>query len=107
MLPRMLPNDNFTKRSCAKKIHNSLIWLAVPRGVEPPTFGLGNRFAHQNFNDLRPNVANALHPFPTGENLHLVGYKVRQHFLMPSCGGLAEREGLSSSDLEIVESPIE
>jgi hypothetical protein len=43
MLPRMLPNDNFTKRSCAKKIHNSLIWLAFPRGVEPPTFGLGNR----------------------------------------------------------------
>jgi hypothetical protein len=56
---------------------------------------------------LRPNVANALHPFPTGENLHLVGYKVRQHCLMPSCGGLAEREGLSSSDLEIAESPIE
>src|SRR5450759_2949539 len=43
MLPRMLPNDNFTKRSCAKNNHNSLIWLAVPRGVEPPTFGLGNR----------------------------------------------------------------
>ena len=47
MLPRMLPNDNFTKRSCAKKIHNSLIWLAVPRGVEPPTFGLGNRCSIQ------------------------------------------------------------
>jgi hypothetical protein len=42
MLPRMLPNNNFTKCSCTKKIHNSLIWLAVPRGVEPPTFGLGN-----------------------------------------------------------------
>jgi len=36
---------------------------AVPRGVEPPTFGLGNRFAHQPFNDLRPDVANVLHPF--------------------------------------------
>ena len=41
----MLPNDNFTKRSFAKKIHNSLIYWAVPRGVEPPTFGLGNRRA--------------------------------------------------------------
>jgi len=37
--------------------------LAVPRGVEPPTFGLGNRFSHQFINDLRPNVANVLHPF--------------------------------------------
>jgi hypothetical protein len=63
MLPRMLPNDNFTKRSCAKKIHNSLIWLAVPRGVEPPTFGLGNRFGYLFINDLRLNVANVLHPF--------------------------------------------
>jgi len=31
------------KRSWGKKNHNSLIWLAVPRGVEPPTFGLGIR----------------------------------------------------------------
>jgi hypothetical protein len=49
MLPRMLPNDNFTKRSCAKNNHNSLILLAVPRGVEPPTFGLGN---HQTVNRI-------------------------------------------------------
>ena len=34
---------NFTKRSPAQKKHNWLICLAVPRGVEPPTFGLGNR----------------------------------------------------------------
>jgi hypothetical protein len=81
--------------------------MAIQREVEPPTFGLGNRFAHQNFNDLRQNVANVLHPFPTGENLHLVGYKVRQHCLMTSCGKLAEREGLSSSDLKIAENPIE
>ena len=37
--------------------------MAVLRGVEPPTFGLGNRFAYQPFNDLRPDVANVLHPF--------------------------------------------
>ena len=38
-------------------------FMAVPRGVEPPTFGLGNRFGYQYINDLRPNVANVLHPF--------------------------------------------
>jgi hypothetical protein len=43
--------------------------LAVPRGVEPPTFGLGNRFGYRYFNDLRPNVANVLHPFPRHEIL--------------------------------------
>jgi hypothetical protein len=36
--------------------------MAVPRGVEPPIFGLGNRFGYQFINDLRPNVANVLHP---------------------------------------------
>jgi hypothetical protein len=64
MLPKVLPNDNFTKRSCTKKIHNSLIYLAVPRGVEPPTFGLGNRFDPHLVNDLRPDVADVLHLFP-------------------------------------------
>jgi hypothetical protein len=43
--------------------------LAVPRGVEPPTFGLGNRFGYRYFNDLRPNVANVLHTFPHREIL--------------------------------------
>jgi len=43
MLPTMLPSAIFTKRSFTKTIHNWLICLAVPRGVEPPTFGLGNR----------------------------------------------------------------
>jgi hypothetical protein len=37
--------------------------MAVPRGVEPPTFGLGNRFVYKHFNDLRQNVANVLHLF--------------------------------------------
>ena len=32
-------------------------------GVEPPTFGLGNRFGYLFINDLRLNVANVLHPF--------------------------------------------
>ena len=38
--------------------------LAVPRGVEPPTFGLGNRFVPRFVNDLRPDVADVLHLFP-------------------------------------------
>jgi hypothetical protein len=29
------------------------------------TFSLGNRFAHQDFNNLRQNVAIVLHPFPS------------------------------------------
>jgi hypothetical protein len=62
-----LPNDNFMKRSFAKKIHNSLIYFAVPRGVEPPTFGLGSRFPYRFINDLQPDVANVLHPFPRHE----------------------------------------
>src|ERR1035437_10964053 len=37
--------------------------MAAPRGVEPPTFGLGNRFSHLYFKHLRPDVANVLHPF--------------------------------------------
>jgi len=37
--------------------------LVRSRGLEPLTFGLGNRFGYQHFNDLRPNVANVLHPF--------------------------------------------
>jgi len=37
--------------------------LAVPRGVEPPTFGLGNRFSQRYFNHLLLDVANVLHPF--------------------------------------------
>jgi len=37
--------------------------MAVPRGVEPPTFGLGNRFGYLFVNDLQPDVANVLHPF--------------------------------------------
>ena len=41
--------------------------LAVPRGVEPPTFGLGNRFAYRFVNDLQPDVANVLHLFPRHE----------------------------------------
>ena len=32
------------------------------RGVEPPTSGLGNRFAHQYIKYSCPNVANMLHP---------------------------------------------
>jgi hypothetical protein len=43
--------------------------LAVPKGPQPPTFGLGNRFGYWYFNDLRPDVANVLHPFPRRETL--------------------------------------
>jgi hypothetical protein len=39
--------------------------MAVPNGLKPPTFGLGNRFGPQLVNDLRPDVANVLHPFPS------------------------------------------
>jgi hypothetical protein len=38
-----LPKQIFAEQPVRKNNHNSLIWLAVPRGVEPPTFGLGNR----------------------------------------------------------------
>ena len=43
MLPRMLPHEYFHEMLVRKTDYNSLFSLAVPRGVEPPTFGLGNR----------------------------------------------------------------
>src|SRR5262249_27591810 len=43
MLPTASPSKNFTACSFAKKILNSLISLAVPRRVAPPTFRLANR----------------------------------------------------------------
>ena len=46
--------------------------MAVPRGVEPPTFGLGNRFDYRFIKGLRPNVANVLHPFPRDEFLIII-----------------------------------
>jgi hypothetical protein len=38
--------------------------MAIRKAVEPPTFGLGNRFGCRLINGLRPNVANVLQPFP-------------------------------------------
>jgi hypothetical protein len=37
--------------------------LAALGKIEPPTSILGNRCGYNYFNDLRPNVANVLHPF--------------------------------------------
>jgi hypothetical protein len=53
--------------------------VTVPRGVEPPTFGLGNRFDHKYFNHLQPDVANVLHPFPRGEILIISVGNSRSH----------------------------
>ena len=36
--------------------------LAIRKEVEPLTYGLGNRFAHQYIKYSCPNVANMLHP---------------------------------------------
>ena len=47
---RLLPNDFYEQ------------WLSQ-NGVKPLTFGLGNRFGYRFVNDLRPDVANVLHPF--------------------------------------------
>src|ERR1035437_5681847 len=46
-----------------------LIWINGCPEKSPPTFGLGNRFGYRYFSDLRPNVANVLHPFPLREIL--------------------------------------
>jgi hypothetical protein len=44
-----------------------LIWINDWPERCLPTVGLGNRFGCQHFNDLCPNVANVLHPFPRHE----------------------------------------
>jgi len=41
--------------------------LAVPGGVEPPAFGLGNHFEGRFINGLCQNVANVLHLFLPNE----------------------------------------
>jgi hypothetical protein len=46
-LPRMLPLRLDNKPRKPLDYSKSLIILAVPRGLEPPTFGLGNRCSIQ------------------------------------------------------------
>jgi hypothetical protein len=43
LLPQRLPRAPFASLSRMEITGKSLILLAVPRGLEPPTFGLGNR----------------------------------------------------------------
>src|SRR5215467_5660635 len=42
-LPNPFPNRIFWEDGCPKLKSKSLIYLAVPAGLEPATFGLGNR----------------------------------------------------------------
>jgi hypothetical protein len=72
VLTRVAPEAKFANKAGLVGATNPKLpfdIMAVPRGVEPPTFGLGNRSTHRYFNSLRRNVANVLHPFPRREIL--------------------------------------
>lgn len=63
--------------------------MAVPRRLERPTFGLGSRFAYRFVNDLQPDVANVLHPFPCLEIL----------FRRPKWCGIANAANVTLSEI--------
>ena len=43
MLPQLITPTGQASRAAARFCAKSLTAMAVPEGVEPPTFGLGNR----------------------------------------------------------------